>query len=104
MAEMHQIPQDDLLDVVEMTNRIQDYIFAVLEDNDFTLAMSALMGATINSMFAQCNTIEEVVFYRNLFMKIFDNLIKSVQARESGEQTPPPAPPAPPSSPSSFSS
>ncbi len=44
--EHPQIPQDDLTDVKEMTGKIEDYICDVLENNDKTLAMSALMSAT----------------------------------------------------------
>ena len=79
--EISPIPQDDLMDVMEMTNKIESYIANVLKDNDRNLAMSALMSACINSMLFQCKTLDEVVFYRNLFMQILDNLIRTIQIK-----------------------
>ena len=81
MMEIPPIPQDDLMDVMEMTNKIESYIANVLKDNDRNLAMSALMSACINSMLCQCKTLDEVVFYRNLFMQILDNLIRTIQIK-----------------------
>jgi hypothetical protein len=76
------VPQDDLLDVMEMTKKIEGYITRVLKNNDFNLAMSALMSASINCMFAQCNTLDEIVFYRNLFMQILDSSIRQIQIKK----------------------
>lgn len=73
------IPQDDLLDVMEMTQKLESYISHVLKENEPTLGMSALMSATINSMLAQCKTLDEVVFYRNIFMQIFDSSIRNIK-------------------------
>ena len=62
--ELPPIPQDDLIDVLEMTEKMEDFIYDILEENDLNLAMSALMGATINCVLAQCVSIEEVIFHR----------------------------------------
>ena len=48
------VPPDDLLDVMEMTKKIEGYIGRVLKNNDFNLAMSALISATTNCLLAQC--------------------------------------------------
>lgn len=75
------IPQDDLLDVAEMTQKLESYISNVLKDNEITLSMSALMSATINCILGQCETLEQVVFYRNIFMQIFDSSIKTIKIK-----------------------
>jgi DNA-binding phage protein len=79
MTEKSQIPQDDLMDVMEMTQKIEKYITRVLRDQDPQLAFSALISASINCLFAQCKTFEEVVFYRNLFIEILDRSIRMMK-------------------------
>ena len=76
------IPQDDLLDVMEMTQKLENYIGRLLRGNELTLGISALMSATINSMLSQCKTLDEVIFYRNIFMQIFDNSIRQIKVKE----------------------
>lgn len=80
--ELPHIPHDDLMDVMEMTNKIETYISSVLRDNDRNLAMSALMSASINSMLTQCKTLDEVMFYRNLFMQILDSSIRTIEIKK----------------------
>lgn len=87
------IPPDDLMDVMEITNKIEKYISRVLKDNNRNVAMSALMSATINSMISQCKTLNEVIMYRNLFIEILDSSIQTIEIKN-------PEPPFP-SSPSS---
>jgi hypothetical protein len=82
--EAPHIPRDDIIDVEEMTKKIESYICYVLQDNQRNLAMSALMTATINCMLAQCKTFDEVLFYRNIFMQIFDETIKNIEIRDPG--------------------
>ena len=72
------IPQDDLLDVMEMTLKLENYISHLLRENSLHLGMSALMSATINCILGQCRTIEEVKFYRTIFSQIFDNTIRDI--------------------------
>jgi hypothetical protein len=85
--ELPHIPQDDLMDVLEMTNKIEAYIHQVLKDNERNLALSALMSSCINCMLGQCHTLDEVVFYRNLFVQILDNSIRTI--RIQGPEKPP---------------
>lgn len=80
--ELPHIPHDDLMDVMEMTNKIETYISRVLRDNDRNLAMSALMSASINRILAQCKTLNEVMFYRNLFMQILDSYIRTIEIKK----------------------
>ena len=79
-------PQNDLLDVEEMAEKLDRYMRSILEDNDKNLAISALMSATINSIISQCSTMNEIVFYRNLLMQFFDTSIKAIQI--SGPEKP----------------
>ena len=83
--ELPHIPQDDRMDVMEMTNKMEGYITHVLKDNERNLAMSALMSATINCMLGQCSTLDEVMFYRNLFMQIFDSSIRNIKIKGKEE-------------------
>jgi hypothetical protein len=76
------IPQDDLLDVMEMTKKIENFISKTLKDNELSLSVSALMSATINSMLALCSTLDEVVFYRNLFIQVFDSSIRNINIKK----------------------
>ena len=79
------IPQDDLLDVMEMAQKLESHISHILKENDLTLSMSALMSATINCMLGQCKTLDEVVFYRNIFMQIFDSSIRNIKIKGKEE-------------------
>lgn len=72
------VPLDDLLDVSEMTQKLENYISHIIKDSEVDLGMSALISATINSMLANAKTFEEIVVYRNVFMEIFDSTIKNI--------------------------
>ena len=76
-----QIPQDDIQDVIEMTHKLEKEMNDVLRGQDHCLAMSALMSASVNCCMANCETLEEVVFFRNLYIKIFDNYIKNIRLK-----------------------
>lgn len=83
--ESPHIPHDDLMDVLEMTNKIESYISNILKDNDHNLAISALMNASVNSMIGQCKTLSEVMFCRTLFIQILDISIKSIEWKKPEE-------------------
>jgi hypothetical protein len=76
------VPQDDLLDIMELTQKLESRIAHVLKHNEQTIAMSALMSATINSVLGQCKTLAQVMFYRNVFMQIFDDSIRNIKIKE----------------------
>jgi hypothetical protein len=76
---MMQIPKgsrDDLLDVMELTDKLQQQIANVLNDNLIYLSMPALIAATINCMLSQCDSIEQAHSYRDLFVSLFGEAIK----------------------------
>lgn len=72
------IPHDDLLDVLEMKRDLEQYIYAMLESNELNLGLSALMGATINSILFNCRNKEEAVFYRNAFVHMFNKSLLDI--------------------------
>jgi hypothetical protein len=80
--ESDSISNDDLLDVMEMTRKLEAFIFETLRDNELNLAMSALMSSTINSVLIQCKTLDDVIYYRNLFISIFDSSIRAIKIKE----------------------
>jgi hypothetical protein len=76
------VSKDDLLDVLELTQKLENQIGYVLKENELPIAMSALISSTINCMVGQCNTIEEVVYYRNLYAEIFDGAIRAIKIKQ----------------------
>jgi len=74
-----QVSKDDLLDVQEMTRRLEEAMSLILQDNDMDLAVSALMSSTINCIFGQCSTIQEIEHYRNVFIKIMNSAADSIK-------------------------
>lgn len=80
--DIQNISRDDLLDVMEMTNKIESYIDRTLRGNEKNLGMSALMSASVNAVLSQCSTIQEIHLYRNLFVQIFDSTILNVKIKE----------------------
>jgi len=73
------VPQDDLLDVLEMTRKIEIFMAKTLDQVDATLAMSAVMNATINCILSQCTTMDEVLFYRRILSEFFDTSIRTIR-------------------------
>lgn len=79
MEQMPSIPQDDLIDVMEMTKALEKQISETLNGNQSSLAISALMSASINCMVAQCKTLSELMFFRNIFMQTIDSAIVAIK-------------------------
>jgi hypothetical protein len=44
MTELPDIPQDDVVDVIEMTDKIETYMNTILAGNTLRLSMSALIS------------------------------------------------------------
>ncbi len=79
--ETPHVSQDDLIDVLEMTTQIESEIFRILDDNDISLAMSALMSSIINCVIAQCDNIEEMIFYKDMFFDFFEASIRHIKKK-----------------------
>jgi hypothetical protein len=75
MTKLPQVPQDDLMDVMEMTQKIEKYISRTLKDQDQLLAISALISASVNSLWLQCKSFDEILYYRNMLMEVLDRSI-----------------------------
>jgi hypothetical protein len=76
VGEILQVPKDDLLDVLELTNALQHKTYLVLKDSPIYLAMPALMSATIKSMLHQCESAEEARYYADIFISLFVQALK----------------------------
>ncbi len=76
------IAPDDLQDVIEMTRSIENGIHKVIHESELNLGLSALMNATMNVILYQCRDKAEARFYRNAFVKMFDQTIRSIRIEE----------------------
>lgn len=76
------ISQDDLTDVTELAEKLENYIFEMLEGNERNISISVLMSASINCMLSQCDTLHEVVLYRDLFVQILDASIRTIHVKK----------------------
>ena len=70
------ISQDDLTDVQELTDKLEHYIFEVLAGQQRNIGMSAIMSAATNVLIVECETYDQMIAYRNVFMNILDNAIE----------------------------
>jgi hypothetical protein len=73
------VTRDDLQDVMEMTQKLEEYISRVLGENETQLAMAALMNASVNSIIAQCRSFEEVSLYRSLLINYFNLAVDHIE-------------------------
>ncbi len=77
-----QISNDDVTDIMEMAQKIEDYIKEIVKDNDKNIAISALISGSVNSIMSQCNSINETILYRNFLVQTMDMAIKCAQEKE----------------------
>ena len=77
-----EVSKDDLLDVMEMTEKLENYIFKKLKGNERSLGISAIMSASINSMIALSSTMDEVITLRDTFIQVFDTAIKEIKIKD----------------------
>jgi len=80
--EPHSVSQDDIQDVMELTDKLELAIGEILNGNQTTLAISAIISASINCCFSQCSTMEEIIVYRNMFVRVIDETIKNFQIKK----------------------
>jgi hypothetical protein len=81
MNHMH-VPHDDLIDVLEMSEKLEGHIFSVLNENESFLGKSALVSASVNCLLMNCKTADEAMFYRHIFIRTFDTLIDYLRIRK----------------------
>ena len=80
--ELRQVPQDDILDVLEMVDKVERSLSGIFRGSDRSLATSALISASVNCMLSQCDTLEEVILCRNILVETLDGSIRSIQITE----------------------
>lgn len=73
------VSRDDIQDVSEMALQLESRIVQVLEGNDWNLGMSALVSAVLNVLLQQCDTAQQLISSRNIFVHVFDNCIKKLR-------------------------
>lgn len=66
------ISLDDIEDVRQMSRKLEEAIRRTLNGNELSLAISALLSATVNSIIDQCETLEQVEHYHSVFIKVFE--------------------------------
>lgn len=79
------ISQDDLMDVMEMTDALEKHMSDILDGNQNSLALSALMSASINCMMSHCKTLNEIILFRNIFIQTMDTAISGIQIKNSDQ-------------------
>ncbi len=83
MVQYPPVPQDDLMDVMEMTNKIEAHVLHILKENEMHISMSALMGSFINCFLVHCDTPESRIHYGFIFTQILVRSIEAINAKES---------------------
>jgi hypothetical protein len=86
MTSHNNISHDDVLDVVEMTEKLEKIIDELFDENSRDLVFSSIMNASIYSILKQCETMERALFYKNMFMRVFDNSIKSIKIKKKEKE------------------
>lgn len=79
--EKPNISQDDLTDIVELSNKIEDFIDQLMEDNDQNVGMSALFSAFFNCSFRNCSNLMEMMVLRSIIIQTIDSMIKNVKVK-----------------------
>jgi hypothetical protein len=73
------ISQDDILDVKELTAKLETAITDILKDNEYSLALSALMSALLNSMMRQCGSFGEIKTHFGMLIHIIHSTLEDME-------------------------
>ncbi len=73
------IPNDDLIDVTELHEKIMKSNIEILGDHEISIALSALVCATVNTIASQASDIREVLTYRDVTNRVFNMLIQNIK-------------------------
>jgi hypothetical protein len=77
--EKRQVSQDDIQDVIEMSNKIIDHIEEITQDVETDIAISCIMTTTANFIFQKSNSISQGLFYKRVFSAIMDQMADSLK-------------------------
>jgi hypothetical protein len=70
------IPKDDLEDLEQLTEGLLNAIQNILRDQQADIAVSALISASLSCIIGQCDSVKEIIFYREIIDALF---IKTIQ-------------------------
>lgn len=75
------VSQDDITDIRELSCKIQNFISDTLTDVNLSIGMVAVMNATTTCIFDQCETMKEILFYRDQWREAMDEFIQFIIER-----------------------
>jgi hypothetical protein len=70
--QMPQIPYDDIADIEEMSEKIEDYVLKIFKDASNSVAISALMTASINCIIGRCPNLPELLAHIHSFTHLLN--------------------------------
>lgn len=73
-----QICEDDLLDVVDIADKMYDAINEMLQDFEKNLAISAMTNVAIDIILDQSETIEDVFIFKKVLVDMFEMKVKDL--------------------------
>ncbi len=73
----NEVCMDDIQDVAQMSAKIEFLIGETLKEQDIDIAISSLMSAFINILLSQSHTLEEFLYFREVFNILCDSSIDS---------------------------
>ncbi len=75
------IPPDDIDDVIELQMKIENAIIEICTGHDASLAISALMTATVNCLITNSDDYDHLLFHRNVLLKLYDMALDRYRAK-----------------------
>ena len=72
------ISQDDIEDILELSEKIGSHISKLLDGHDKKIAFSSMTNAYVEILANQCDTLDEIIVYRHFFVDVIDNAIRSI--------------------------
>lgn len=78
------MPQDDLLDVSEASDKIEACIEEVFNENEHSIAFSGLLSATTYTIIAKSKNAKEADYYLRAFNSIFYDTLKDFLEKNNG--------------------
>ncbi len=74
---------DELMNFMDITRKMETHLSDTLKEHELNVCMTALMSATITFALHHCKSYEEMIYYRNIFTKIFDSYIRSFKTKSN---------------------
>lgn len=77
-----QTSKDDLDDVQQLSGMLRSEINRILDDNDTDIATSSIITAMINSLLSYCDTVGQIMFYRDIINALFIKAIRDAKPQQ----------------------